>query len=135
MLINEFIDSEEIIADPECEYNFDDWINPFFKIIEYDGHKDTPVEILHTFLLGFVKYLARLCASFLKNMPEKKVGAIALINEIDYTGDYFQIIWKYFKQHLYRIFSKTFWKNNLVIYWFYGWQRFQGPCSNCFVCL
>ncbi|KAI8444470.1 hypothetical protein BY996DRAFT_6435255 [Phakopsora pachyrhizi] len=31
--------------------------NPFFEVKGFDGHKDTPVEVLHVVLLGIIKYL------------------------------------------------------------------------------
>ncbi|KAI8456176.1 hypothetical protein BY996DRAFT_6430855 [Phakopsora pachyrhizi] len=31
--------------------------NPFFELKGFDGHKDTPVEVLHVVLLGILKYL------------------------------------------------------------------------------
>ncbi|KAI9620308.1 hypothetical protein H4Q26_013878 [Puccinia striiformis f. sp. tritici PST-130] len=33
--------------------------NPFFRLPDFDGCTDTPVEILHVFLLGVVKYMVR----------------------------------------------------------------------------
>jgi hypothetical protein len=32
-------------------------LNPFMELLEFDGGKDSPVEILHVILLGIVKYL------------------------------------------------------------------------------
>ena len=29
--------------------------NPFFRMVSFDGHKDTPIEILHTLLLGVLE--------------------------------------------------------------------------------
>ncbi|KNZ53050.1 hypothetical protein VP01_335g9 [Puccinia sorghi] len=50
---------EEIIAkDPLCMYN------PFTQLNAVDGSHETPVEILHVFLLGAVKYLLK---DFMKN--------------------------------------------------------------------
>ncbi|KAI8455366.1 hypothetical protein BY996DRAFT_8686339 [Phakopsora pachyrhizi] len=34
-------------------------LNPFFELKGFDGHKDTPVEVLHVVLLGILKYLYR----------------------------------------------------------------------------
>ncbi|KAA1077301.1 hypothetical protein PGT21_002490 [Puccinia graminis f. sp. tritici] len=33
--------------------------NPFFRVPDFDGCRDTPVEVLHVFLLGVVKYMVR----------------------------------------------------------------------------
>ncbi|KAA1121789.1 hypothetical protein PGTUg99_029968 [Puccinia graminis f. sp. tritici] len=33
--------------------------NPFFRLPDFDGCTDTPVEVLHVFLLGVVKYMVR----------------------------------------------------------------------------
>ena len=35
----------------------EDLQNPFFRLEDFDGHTDTPVEILHTLLLGLIKYV------------------------------------------------------------------------------
>ena len=34
-------------------------VNPFFFLKGFDGHRDTPVELLHVVLLGYMKYLWR----------------------------------------------------------------------------
>ncbi|PLW07682.1 hypothetical protein PCASD_22815 [Puccinia coronata f. sp. avenae] len=39
--------------------------NPFFQLSGFDGCQDTPIEILHVFLLGVVKYLVR---AFMKGL-------------------------------------------------------------------
>ncbi|KAA1076465.1 hypothetical protein PGT21_007921 [Puccinia graminis f. sp. tritici] len=33
--------------------------NPFFRVADFNGCSDTPVEVLHVFLLGVVKYMVR----------------------------------------------------------------------------
>ncbi|KAI9609519.1 hypothetical protein H4Q26_007476 [Puccinia striiformis f. sp. tritici PST-130] len=60
--------------------NPDDLFNPFLELEGFDGSKHTPVEILHIFLLGMVKYLFRDFMSHLK--PDEKTrtcGVVALI--------------------------------------------------------
>ncbi len=42
------------------------WMNPLFRLAEYDGHHTAPVETLHTFFFGLIKYLTRLCKEELK---------------------------------------------------------------------
>ncbi|KAI8457157.1 hypothetical protein BY996DRAFT_8433907 [Phakopsora pachyrhizi] len=41
------------------EEKIQELFNPFFELKGFDGHKDTPVEVLHVVLLGVLKYLYR----------------------------------------------------------------------------
>ncbi|CAH7686679.1 hypothetical protein PPACK8108_LOCUS21365 [Phakopsora pachyrhizi] len=41
------------------EEKIQELFNPFFELKGFDGHKDTPVEVLHVVLLGALKYLYR----------------------------------------------------------------------------
>lgn len=54
------------------------------RIADFDPHCDTPVEILHVILLGFVKYFWRDAIARLKE-PEKKV-LIARLSSFDVSG-------------------------------------------------
>ncbi|KAI9617016.1 hypothetical protein H4Q26_010654 [Puccinia striiformis f. sp. tritici PST-130] len=56
--------------------NPDDLFNPFLELEGFDGLKHTPVEILHVFLLGMVKYLFRDFMSHLK--PDEKQELVGL---------------------------------------------------------
>ncbi|KAJ7488763.1 hypothetical protein B0H11DRAFT_1667937, partial [Mycena galericulata] len=52
-----------------------------------DPHQDTPVEILHVVLLGFIKYLWRdLIQNQLKNKDDKKELLITRLSSVDVTG-------------------------------------------------
>ena len=53
----------EVCAELECEFEavlagqfIDDVINPLLRTADVDSHQDTPTEVLHTILLGVVKY-------------------------------------------------------------------------------
>ncbi|KAI0819396.1 hypothetical protein BC628DRAFT_1506524 [Trametes gibbosa] len=59
-------------------------ISPVWRIRDFDPHSDTPVEILHVILLGFVKYLWRDSVSRLSDAEKKTV--IARLSSFDVTG-------------------------------------------------
>lgn len=55
-----------------------------FIILGLDPHNDTPVEVLHVVLLGFIKYFWRDTVS--KQDDKKKQLLIARLTSIDVTG-------------------------------------------------
>ncbi|KAG6808386.1 hypothetical protein H0H92_004302, partial [Tricholoma furcatifolium] len=58
-----------------------DITSPVWRIKDFDAHSDTPVEILHVILLGFVKYFWRDAIHRLK--PDKKEILIARLSSFD----------------------------------------------------
>ncbi|KAF7325590.1 hypothetical protein MKEN_00408600 [Mycena kentingensis (nom. inval.)] len=62
----------------------DDVLSPVWRIKDLDPHQDTPVEILHVILLGFVKYFWRDAVARLKD-PEKALLETRL-SSIDVSG-------------------------------------------------
>ncbi|KAK7032978.1 hypothetical protein R3P38DRAFT_3313080 [Favolaschia claudopus] len=60
--------------------------SPVWRIRGLDPHQDTPVEILHVILLGFIKYLWRDLIAQLKGKDEKKELLITRLNSLDVTG-------------------------------------------------
>ncbi|KAJ3009280.1 hypothetical protein NUW54_g2837 [Trametes sanguinea] len=58
--------------------------SPVWRIRDFDPHSDTPVEILHVILLGFVKYLWRDTVSRLSDSDKKTV--IARLSSFDVSG-------------------------------------------------
>ncbi|KAI8460353.1 hypothetical protein BY996DRAFT_8384990 [Phakopsora pachyrhizi] len=73
--------------------------NPFFELKGFDGHKDTPVEVLHVVLLGILKYL----------YPNKKEELIARLQTFDTNNLNIQPIKaKYLIQHYSSLVGKDF---------------------------
>ncbi|KAJ7711756.1 hypothetical protein B0H16DRAFT_1667716 [Mycena metata] len=61
--------------------------SPVWRIEGLDPHHDTPVEILHVILLGFVKYLWRdLVQNQLGSNAEKKALLVTRLNSFDVSG-------------------------------------------------
>ncbi|KAI0723525.1 hypothetical protein C8Q76DRAFT_614464 [Earliella scabrosa] len=61
--------------------------NPIWRIKGLDAHQDTPVEVLHVVLLGFVKYLWRdLVQTKLKNKDTQKKLLATRLSSVDVTG-------------------------------------------------
>ncbi|KAG6888271.1 hypothetical protein C0992_009086 [Termitomyces sp. T32_za158] len=58
--------------------------SPVWRIRDFDPHSDTPVEILHVILLGFVKYFWRDAIHRLK--PEQKEVLILRLSSFDTSG-------------------------------------------------
>ncbi|KAI0039203.1 hypothetical protein FA95DRAFT_1504515 [Auriscalpium vulgare] len=59
-------------------------VSPVWRIKTFDPHRDTPVEILHVVLLGFVKYFWRDVIARVKD--DKKALLITRLNSVDVSG-------------------------------------------------
>ncbi|KAK7464371.1 hypothetical protein VKT23_006538 [Stygiomarasmius scandens] len=65
----------------------EDPISPVWRIKGLDPHCDTPVEVLHVVLLGFLKYMWRdVIKNQLKDNTDKKAELIARLSSIDVAG-------------------------------------------------
>ncbi|KAI8446222.1 hypothetical protein BY996DRAFT_8458912 [Phakopsora pachyrhizi] len=81
--------------------------NPFFELKGFDGHKDTPVEVLHVVLLGILKYLYRDLIGGLS--ASKKDELIARLQSFDTSNLNIQPIRaKYLVQHYSSLVGKDF---------------------------
>ncbi|KAI8460242.1 hypothetical protein BY996DRAFT_8498525 [Phakopsora pachyrhizi] len=81
--------------------------NPLFEIKGFDGHKDTPVEVLHVVLLGILKYLYRDLIGGLS--ASKKEELIARLQSFDTCNLNIQPIKaKYLVQHYSSLVGKDF---------------------------
>ncbi|KAJ7340636.1 hypothetical protein DFH08DRAFT_915624 [Mycena albidolilacea] len=61
-------------------------ISPVWRIKGLDPHQDTPVEILHVVLLGFIKYLWRDLIQQLKGKDEKKELLVTRLSSFNVSG-------------------------------------------------
>ncbi|KAJ7483665.1 hypothetical protein FB451DRAFT_1029349, partial [Mycena latifolia] len=61
-------------------------MSPVWRIRGLDPHQDTPVEILHVVLLGFVKYLWRDLIQQLKTKDDKKQLLVTRLSSLDVSG-------------------------------------------------
>ncbi|KAI8454552.1 hypothetical protein BY996DRAFT_8386361 [Phakopsora pachyrhizi] len=81
--------------------------NPFFELKGFDGHKDTPVEVLHMVLLGILKYLYQDLIGGLS--ASKKDELIARLQSFDTSNLNIQPIKaKYLVQHYLSLVGKDF---------------------------
>ncbi|KAI8454477.1 hypothetical protein BY996DRAFT_4581863 [Phakopsora pachyrhizi] len=81
--------------------------NPFFELKGFDGHKDTPVEVLHVVLLGILKYLYQDLIGGLS--ASKKDELIARLQSFDTSNLNIQPIKaKYLVQHYSSLVGKDF---------------------------
>ncbi|KAJ3534303.1 hypothetical protein NMY22_g6988 [Coprinellus aureogranulatus] len=65
----------------------EEMINPILRMHGLDPHADTPVEVLHVVLLGFVKYFWKdVIQNQIKNKPAKKELLAARLSSLDVSG-------------------------------------------------
>ncbi|OAV96041.1 hypothetical protein PTTG_02286 [Puccinia triticina 1-1 BBBD Race 1] len=81
--------------------------NPFLRLIGFDGCKDTPVEILHVFLLGVVKYMTH---DFMKSLkPPQLAGVLASWQAFNIDSlNISSIQAKYLSKHFCSLIGKDF---------------------------
>ncbi|KAI8459667.1 hypothetical protein BY996DRAFT_6429889 [Phakopsora pachyrhizi] len=81
--------------------------NPFYELKGFDGHKDTPVEVLHVILLGIVKYLY--CDLISGLTVDKKEELVARFQSFDISNlNIPSIKAKYLVQHYSSLVGKDF---------------------------
>ncbi|KAI8451252.1 hypothetical protein BY996DRAFT_6432204 [Phakopsora pachyrhizi] len=81
--------------------------NPFYELKGFDGHKDTPVEVLHVILLGIVKYLY--CDFICGLTVDKKEELVARFQSFDISNlNIPSIKAKYLVQHYSSLVGKDF---------------------------
>ncbi|THH09088.1 hypothetical protein EW146_g8792 [Bondarzewia mesenterica] len=78
------IDEKQAVIDDLVSTFPKDTLSPVWRIKDINPHQDTPVEILHIMLLGFVKYFGRDAISHL-NAEEKSCLATRL-SSLDVSG-------------------------------------------------
>ncbi|CAH7676417.1 hypothetical protein PPACK8108_LOCUS11548 [Phakopsora pachyrhizi] len=89
------------------EEKIQELFNPFFELKGFDGHKDTPVEVLHVVLLGVLKYLYRDLISSLS--IGKKDELVARLQSFDTNNlNIPSIKAKYLVQHYSSLLGKDF---------------------------
>ncbi|CAH7665938.1 hypothetical protein PPACK8108_LOCUS236 [Phakopsora pachyrhizi] len=81
--------------------------NPFYELKGFDGHKDTPVEVLHVILLGIVKYLY--CDLISGLTVDKKEELVAQFQSFEISNlNIPSIKAKYLVQHYSSLVGKDF---------------------------
>ncbi|CAH7677114.1 hypothetical protein PPACK8108_LOCUS12247 [Phakopsora pachyrhizi] len=81
--------------------------NPFYELKGFDGHKDTPVEVLHVIFLGIVKYLY--CDLICGLTVDKKEELVARFQSFDISNlNIPSIKAKYLVQHYSSLVGKDF---------------------------
>jgi len=79
----------------------DKYYNPLIRLEEYNGFRDTPVEVLHTVLLGTAKWLLR--STFGEMSPLMKHNVTLRLDGVSFIKIPIKITGKYLIQH-YRSF-------------------------------
>ncbi|KAH8924738.1 hypothetical protein BT69DRAFT_1296161 [Atractiella rhizophila] len=92
--------------------------NPLFDLQAFDCHRDTPFEILHGILLGFVKYFWRDSISGLSE--EQKILVSKRLSAADPNG----------LGRVRHIFSGGFWKDNITGKWVQAGNGVRGLFRN-----
>ncbi|KAI9102781.1 hypothetical protein DFS34DRAFT_674335 [Phlyctochytrium arcticum] len=62
----------------------EDLINPFFHLPSFNGHQDLPVEVLHTILLGIIKWLSRASQKQLSDRQQREL--LLLVDALNWQG-------------------------------------------------
>ncbi|KAJ3844653.1 hypothetical protein F5878DRAFT_706070 [Lentinula raphanica] len=79
--------NQENTVNDTCHALPEETMSPVWRIRGLDPHSDTPVEILHVVLLGFIKYLWRdVIENQIKKNPEKKAELAARLSSVDVEG-------------------------------------------------
>ncbi|KAI9092383.1 hypothetical protein DFS34DRAFT_575283 [Phlyctochytrium arcticum] len=64
---------EETTAFRQTLGSDEDLINPLFRLPSFSGHQDLPVEVLHTILLGIIKWLSRASQKKLSDRQQREL--------------------------------------------------------------
>ncbi|KAK0552899.1 hypothetical protein OC844_006377 [Tilletia horrida] len=94
--------------------------NPLFELYEltgFDVTKDLPCDILHTLLLGTVKYLTRATTAMLKASEKEQLAKWLSMANIEGIGDGKQLRGEYLMRHSQSLVGKDFKKLSQVMHW------------------